>query len=217
MAQKSSALTDVLLAAAVALVLAGHLLLYPWLVYIFKPLATILILSIAFTNRRNQRDSYSLWITTGLLCSLIGDVFLIWPSIFFLPGLFAFLLTHIAYLVAFTRGVKFPARSSIWLIYLAIAVTLYAFLYSNLPIHLKLAVVIYSLLLASMAAQAMGRALVLKTMSSYRAAIGAIFFMLSDILLAHDRFHSLILLAPLLILIPYYMAQWLIARSTDSP
>jgi uncharacterized membrane protein YccC len=51
-----------LLAAAVALVLAGHLLPNPWLVYIFKPLATILILIIAFTNWFSRRDSYSLWI-----------------------------------------------------------------------------------------------------------------------------------------------------------
>jgi uncharacterized membrane protein YhhN len=216
MTKNASALMGVLLAAAVTLVLVGHLLLYPWFVYIFKPLATILILSIAFTNWRNRTDSYSLWITTGLLCSLIGDVFLILPSIFFLPGLFSFLLAHIAYLVGFTRGVKFPARTSIWLIYLAIVVTLYAFLYPNLPIHLKLAVIIYALLLASMTAQAMGRAILLRTMPSYRAAIGAVFFMLSDILLALDRFHALILLAPVLILIPYYLAQWLIACSTDS-
>jgi hypothetical protein len=110
--QNSSTLMGVFLAAAVALVLSGHLLLYSWLVYIFNPLATIFILSIAFTNWRNRTDSYSLWITTGLLCSLIGDVFLIWPSLFFLPGLFPFLLAHIAYLVAFTRDVKFPARPS---------------------------------------------------------------------------------------------------------
>ncbi len=207
----------ILIATAVALVLAGHLLLIPWLVYIFKPLATILILSIAFRNRRNRSDSYSLWITTGLLCSLIGDVLLIWPSVFFLPGLFAFLLAHIAYLVAFTRSVKFPARASIWLIYLATAVTLYVFLYPNLPVRLRLAVFIYSLLLGSMAAQAAGRATLLKTTPSYRAAIGAIFFMLSDCLLAYDRFHAPILLAPVLILVPYYLAQWLIARSTDSP
>ena len=214
--KNSSTLTGVLVAAAVALVLAGHLLLFPWLVYLFKPLATILILSIAFRNRRKLADSYSLWITTGLLCSLVGDVLLIWPSLFFLAGLSAFLLAHIAYLAAFTRDVKFPARPSIWFSYLAIAVALYAFLYPNLPVRLRLAVFIYSALLSSMAAQAMGRAILLKTTPSYRAAIGAIFFMLSDFLLAFDRFHVLILLAPVLILIPYYLAQWLIAHSTDS-
>jgi hypothetical protein len=38
--------------------------------------------------------------------------------------------------------------------------------------------------------------------------------MLPDFLLAFDRFHTLILLAPLLILIPYYLGQWRIASST---
>jgi uncharacterized membrane protein YhhN len=203
---------------AVALVLAGHFLPNPWLVYISKPLATILILSIAFANWFSRRDSYSLWITTGLLCSLLGDVFLLRPSLsFFLAGLVAFLLAHTAYLIAFTRDAKFPARSSIWLIYVAVVAAINAFLYPNLPLRLRLPVIVYSLLLTSMAAQAMGRALLLKTTPSYRAAIGAIFFILSDSLLAFDRFHTLILLAPVLILILYYIAQWFIARSTDSP
>ena len=94
--------------------------------------------------------------------------------------------------------------------------TLYVLLYPNVPFRLRLPVLLYSLLLASMAAQAMGRALLLKTTRSHRAAAGAFFFVLSDSLLAFDRFHSVILLSPVLILVPYYIAQWLIARSTDS-
>lgn len=205
-----------LIFVAVALVLAGHLLASPLLVYSFKPLATALILGIAIANWRRGKDcySYSLWISIGLLFSLVGDVFLLWPSLYFIHGLAAFLLTHLAFLIAFTRDARFPARVWIWILYLAIAATLYAFLYPNLPVPLKLPVALYSAVLSSMAAQAMGRFLVVKTKPAQSAAIGAVFFMLSDFLLAFDRFHSLILLAPVLILIPYYLGQWLIVSST---
>jgi uncharacterized membrane protein YhhN len=205
-----------LIFVAVALVLAGQLLASPLLVYVFKPLATVLILGFAVANWRHGRGSYSysLWIAIGLLFSLVGDVFLLWPSLYFIHGLAAFLLTHLAYLIAFTRDARFPARVWIWILYLAIAATLYAFLYPNLPVPLKLPVALYSALLSSMAAQAMGRFLVVKTKPAQSAAIGAVFFMLSDFLLAFDRFHTLILLAPVLLLIPYYLGQWLIASST---
>lgn len=205
-----------LIFVAVALALAGLLLASPLLVYVFKPLATVLILGMAFANWRHSRGSYSysLWIAIGLLFSSVGDVFLLWPSLYFIHGLAAFLLTHLAYLIAFTRDARFPARVWIWILYLAIAATLYALLYPNLPVPLKLPVALYSALLSSMAAQAMGRFLVVKTKPAQSAAIGAVFFMLSDFLLAFDRFHTLILLAPVRILIPYYLGQWLIASST---
>ncbi|HXP22873.1 MAG TPA: lysoplasmalogenase [Candidatus Sulfotelmatobacter sp.] len=207
-----------LIFVAVALVLAGHLLPSPLLVYVSKPLATALILGMALVNWRGSRGSYSysLSISIGLLFSLVGDIFLLWPSLYFIHGLAAFLLTHLAYLIAFTRDARFPARVWIWILYLAIAATLYAFLYPNLPVPLKLPLALYSALLSSMAAQAMGRFLVVKTKPAQSAAIGAVFFMLSDFLLAFDRFHTLILLAPVLILIPYYLGQWLIASSTQA-
>jgi uncharacterized membrane protein YhhN len=217
MRRNSSIFLGFVMAIAVLLTLAGHLLANPWLGYLFQPLATILVLSIAWSSWRARKNPYSFWITIGLLFSLAGDVALLWPSRYFLYGLLAFLLTHIAYLVAFTRDAKFPARPLLWIPYLAIAGALSTVLFPNVPNHLRVPVALYSLLLASMAAQAMGRSLILKTRPARLAAIGAIFFMLSDLLLAFDRFHTSIPLAPALILIPYYLAQWLIAYSTAPP
>jgi uncharacterized membrane protein YhhN len=213
----SSNLVGLLSAIAALLTLAGHLLYHPWLEYFCKPLATVLILAIAFSQWRADKGSYSFWITVGLFFSFLGDIALLWPALYFLPGLAAFLVTHLSYLIAFTREAKFPARPSIWVLYLAIAAAMLVFLFPNLPSSLKIPVVLYSLLLAAMAAQAMGRYLALKTSPARLAATGAILFMLSDVLLAFDHFHSAIPFAPLLVLTPYYLAQWLIARSTAPP
>ncbi|HKI11152.1 MAG TPA: lysoplasmalogenase [Candidatus Acidoferrum sp.] len=205
--------TGVSIVAAIAV----HFLASPLLLWTFAPLATLLILAIAFANWRVRKDRYSLWITIGLMFSLAGDVLLLTPDHFFLLGLSAFLLTHIAYLIAFTRDTLFPARRGVWILYLLFAACCNFLLFSRLPAGLRFPVAVYSVFLVSMAAQAMGRSILLRTSAARLAAVGALLFVLSDGLLAFDRFYALLRFAPLLILVPYYAAQWLIASSTDEP
>jgi len=197
--------------------IAVHFLARPLLLWTLAPLATLLILAIAFANWRARKDRYSLLITIGLVFSLVGDVLLLWPEHFFTLGLSAFLLTHIAYLVAFTRDAHFPARLGVWIPYLLFAASCNVLLFSRLPAGLRLPIVVYSVFLVSMAAQATGRSLLLRTAAARFAAIGTLLFVLSDTLLAVDRFYQPLRLAPLLVLVPYYAAQWLIASSTDDP
>jgi len=207
------------LAAAVSIVaaIAVHFLASPLLLWTLAPLATFLILAIAFANWRARKAPYSLWISIGLFFSLVGDVLLLRPDHFFLLGLSAFLLTHIAYLIALARDTNFPARPGVWIPYLLFAAFCNFLLFPRLPAALRFPVAVYSILLLSMAAQAMGRSFVQHTTAARLAAIGALLFVSSDSLLALDRFYNPLPLAPLLILVPYYVAQWLIASSTDPP
>ncbi len=197
--------------------IAVHFLASAPLLWIFAPLATILILAIAFANWRARNDRCSLWITIGLLFSLVGDVLLLRPDHFFTLGLSAFLLTHIAYLFAFTRDTHFPARFGVWILCLLFAACCNFLLFSRLPAGLRLPVAVYSMFLVSMAAHAMGRSFLLHTSAARFAAVGALLFVFSDSLLAFNRFYAPLRLAPLLILVPYYTGQWLIASSTNDP
>jgi uncharacterized membrane protein YhhN len=215
MPKNSSTLFGLLSAVSVLLTLAGDLLSVSWLVYLCKPLATFLIISLAFTNWRIRKDAYSFWITLGLVFSLVGDVALMWSRQYFEEGLAAFLLTHIAYLMAYSRDARFPPRFRLWLVYLAFAALLYQFISRDLSSGLKISVALYAFFLLSMGAQAMNRFLILRTASARWAAIGAIFFILSDSLLSIDRYRMPIPLAPVFILVPYYLGQWLIAASTN--
>jgi uncharacterized membrane protein YhhN len=70
----------------------------------------------------------------------------------------------------------------------------------------------YVLVIALMAAQAIGRATVLGDKPAVWVAVGAGFFMLSDTLLALNKFVSPLPLAPLWVLSTYYVAQVLIVR-----
>jgi uncharacterized membrane protein YhhN len=199
--------------AACTAAVAAHIVHHQPLIYLFKPLAAILLLALAIDGWARAKQAYALCICIGLFFSFIGDVLLMQPDKFFLPGLAAFLLTHIAYLIAFIGPAKLLSRPLVFLYFLP-ALIAYALLAPKLPADLKLPVAIYSLLLSSMAAQGMIRFRILKTAGAKLAAIGAIFFMLSDFLLAFDRFYTALPLASVLILAPYYLAQLLIALST---
>lgn len=199
--------------AAALLAIAGTIANNFYLIYVFKPLSTLLILLIALHFARRANRPYAFWITLGLFFSLAGDIYLIFPGRFFVQGLSAFLLTHLIYILAFTRDVKFPANWLVWLLFLAIAVANFFLLKPNLPAGLAIPVAIYALALSTMTAQAISRFLLLRTAATKLAAIGAVFFLVSDTLLAWDRFFFSLPFSALLIVVPYYAAQLLIALS----
>jgi len=71
----------------------------------------------------------------------------------------------------------------------------------------------YVVVIALMAAQALGRAVVLPSRSATLVAVGACFFMLSDTLLALNRFVQPLPMVGLWVLGTYYVAQIMIARN----
>ena len=82
------------------------------------------------------------------------------------------------------------------------------------------AVAAYVTVIALMAAQAIGRASTLRTHHARWVAVGACFFMLSDALIAVNKFLAPVPLASLWVLVTYYAAQMLMlhfARPQTSP
>ena len=215
MLSRASATLTVGIVLSVLLTLIGYSWPSLWLVYAFKPLATLLLVAIAAYHWTNRRTSYSQWIAIGMAFCLIGDAFLIWPNEYFLEGLVAFLCAHVVYLVAFSRDSKFLANLLIWLFYLVFTAAIFLFLFPTLPPGLRIPVALYAALLSTMAAQAMGRALALNTTQAKCAAFGALLFMASDLLLAFHRFRTPLRHSAFLILVPYYLGQWLIASSAS--
>ena len=184
--------------------------------WLFKPLtmvfALILLAASAYSaSVRGLLDSKTrLLLAAALAGSLAGDVFLMFQG-FFIPGLVSFLVAHLFYVALFKRGqVWFPHRGALAAT-LGIGVGMYAFLWmGGLPPALRVPVAAYVLVIALMAAQAMGRATVLRSGPALRVALGAGCFMLSDSLLATDRFVTPLPLAPVWVLSTYYAAQVLI-------
>ncbi|MGJ7508179.1 lysoplasmalogenase family protein [Variovorax sp. GT1P44] len=210
---------DVLFVDAAALATASGALGITQVHIVFKPLALILL--IAFAAMRTRANDiparFALPLIAGLVASLAGDVLLMWPQ-YFVPGLVCFLLAHLAYIALLASGVGlFPRRRALAGT-LAIGALMYAFLWSGgLPSGLRVPVGIYVVVIACMAAQALGRAAVVGNSSARKVAVGACLFMLSDALLATNRFVVPLPVASLWVLASYYAAQWFITAQVRPP
>lgn len=183
-----------------------------------KPLvmviAIILIAARAYQSRPKGRfeSKFKTWLLIALVCSLAGDVALMFPG-YFISGLLAFLLAHLAYIALLKLGQAwFPSRRAL-IVTLGFGAAMYAVLWhGGLPPPLRAPVAAYVLVITLMAAQAIGRATVLHDKAAWGVALGAGFFMLSDTLLALNKFVVPLPLAPLWVLSTYYLAQILIVR-----
>jgi len=184
----------------------------------FKPAALVFTIVFVATNAyaasaRGHFD-YKSWglLLLGLACSLAGDVALMLPDRF-IPGLVSFLLAHLAYIALLRRGVRWFAHRGALAGTVGVGSAMYAWLWQGgLPAELRIPVAVYVLVIALMAAQAIGRATELRTGAARTVALGACIFMASDSVLALDRFVQPVPLAILWVLATYYAAQFCIAH-----
>jgi len=226
---------EVLLVQAGALATATAALGWVDLHRLFKPLAMVLAIGFVAARARSaggmsrpaapKAHSPAVRSTEGsrlgrfdgllmlaLACSLAGDVFLMFDG-YFIPGLVSFLLAHVCYIVLFRDGAPWLPNRRALVAVLALGAVMYAFLFGFLPPVLKIAVAAYTAVIGLMAAQAIGRAGVLRDKASIGVAAGAMLFMLSDSLLAINKFAMPLPMAQLWVLATYYAAQVLIAHN----
>jgi uncharacterized membrane protein YhhN len=171
-------------------------------------------------------------IAVALFVCSIGDGFLEfqgnWPEhgqAFFLAGLVSFLSGHLLFVPAFCpkHGVRmFTERPLVTLMALGYSLAFYAYLHPHLPSALCIPVLIYALVLASMLIAACVRSLSLAGgRGGSLAAIGALSFVVSDSVLAANKFVAPVPHAKMTVMLSYYMAQGLIAASatynSDAP
>lgn len=183
---------------------------------VFKPVAMVFaivhVLSLGQAQQAGNR-----WLLAALAASLAGDIFLMMPNPnLFLPGLVSFLVAHVAYIAAFKqRAIPWFEHRTALVVILAVGAAMYAFLFTQgLPADMRIPVAVYVTVIALMAAQAWGRARTLGrgNGNAVQVAIGASVFMLSDSIIAVDRFVAPLPHALFWVLLTYYAAQALIVH-----
>lgn len=187
------------------------------LVFYLKPLLLLPLIIAVFisTNFKNK-----IILLTALVFSWIGDTLLLFvfkDAIYFILGLVAFLTAHIFYIVLFAKELnkangkfelKMPGLT-------VIAIYLSAMLLVLIP-HLgglTIPVIIYAVVISSMLYTAYLLNFYWPKPASIYLLTGAVSFILSDSILAFDKFYQQIPMAGLLIMATYLYAQWALVRS----
>ncbi len=183
------------------------------LIYLFKPLTTLLILGVALLPGTFLTERYAGAVALGLIFGLGGDILLMLPGNYFLYGLVSFLIGHLFYWVAF-----FPASfggNFLWplLPLLVIGGLILRYLWPGLAHALRVPVLFYVAIILGMTALAVYLPLQHPTPATFSAALGAILFLVSDLSLAVNRFRKPFSLVHVVVLSTYFAGQWLIALS----
>jgi len=177
-----------------------------------KPLTMALIITVALIAEAPGPAAYKTLILAGLLCSLIGDIALMFPEKWFTAGLAAFLAAHVFYILAFRPGPGRPVSTGMLVPFVVFGLLMFRILAPSLG-RLKLPVLVYIAAITVMAALAAGRFVERGGTRPLLAFAGAVLFLVSDSVLAYDRFVKNFGPAQAIILGTYFPAQLLIALS----
>lgn len=182
------------------------------LTYVAKPATTTLILLLALRAPMPVAAEYQWAVIIGLIFALAGDTFLMLPSDQFLAGLVSFLLTHLCYIVAFAGLTASPYWSPAVPLLLLYGIGSYALLHNYVG-SMRIPVLLYMTAILVMAWLALAMAWQQPGLWATYAAWGSILFVISDSVLAFNRFRRPVAGGQLIVLSTYYLAQWLIASS----
>lgn len=158
------------------------------------------------------------FLLTALIFSWIGDVVLLFADkgeIYFITGLVSFLLSHIAYIILFSKQLRINSnrnKAVFWAGTTAIIVYLMVMLSVLLPSlgDLKIPVIVYAIILSTMLLFAFKGYLKWNSPANIYILLGAIIFVSSDSIMAFDKFYEPIKFSSLLIMSTYITAQYLI-------
>ncbi|MEQ8424888.1 MAG: lysoplasmalogenase [Cyclobacteriaceae bacterium] len=185
-----------------------------------KPLIMITLGSYFYFSIRRDEMGSSKPVLGAIVFSLGGDIALMFQQhgqTYFMLGLASFLVAHLLYILAYRHHKNESNGKELHGIQkfrfaLPIVLTgtgLITILYSHLG-DLRIPVVVYAIVLIVMVLQAMFRWGHTSAESFWLVLLGAILFMLSDSLIAINKFLHQIELASLLIMGTYILAQYLI-------
>ena len=182
--------------------------------YIAKPAVMISLFLWLFTS--TGLNGALLWFGLGIILSLAGDVLLMLSlDRFFLFGLVAFLLAHLAYVIGF--NIPLP-EFSLWGIVFAVMVSLGGArvirrivdaLPSRGQVRMRMPIIVYSTVISIMLLSAMMKLMDLTWNANAALLVsgGAFLFYISDIILAWNKFVAPIQYGRIYNIAAYHLGQ----------
>ncbi|MBP6413297.1 MAG: lysoplasmalogenase [Bacteroidia bacterium] len=191
--------------------------------YALKPLLLLSLSYYFYLSTRGVRSKFSRYMQIGLIFSLLGDILLMFTSqseLYFIFGLVAFLLAHVCYCLAFIESFRKNQFSLLEMLLAAMPFLLMSgtVFYILMP-YLKsmlVPVLAYILVITAMGIFSALRYKSVERSSYYSILAGALFFMLSDTLLAFNKFYQSYSYAGIAIMSTYILAQYLLVEGSLS-
>lgn len=188
--------------------------------WVFKPLIMVVLGMYYYTKSNNAQISRA--VVAAIIFSWVGDVSLMFQGKgegYFIAGLGAFLIAHVGYVMAYYQHIEKKEGAGLhgiqkfrFSLPIVLAGTgLITILYAHLG-ALKIPVTLYAIVLMVMTLQALFRYGYTNTISFWFVFVGALLFMISDSMIAVNKFLASFELAGLAIMATYMLAQFLIIR-----
>lgn len=181
------------------------------LAFVTKP---FLITSLVFVYLVSVKKA-NFWYVSALFFSFWGDVLLLFKNQYFVFGLCSFLVAHLLYIKLVLASVVKISLQKFILISLPFVFYLLSFFYLILDkvVDIKAPIIIYGLVISVFGALSFLNYQQNKTKASLLLFLGAILFILSDSLIALNRFYNTSSDKQVLIMFTYILAQFLICKA----
>ncbi len=183
-------------------------------------LMPLLLILIYFYRKESQNKANWTKVIIAVCFSFLGDIFLLnifEQDYFFLAGLTCFLITHGFYISIFSKDYKsflsvFKIKNILPTVMLLTWILSFYFYIDSYLGELGFPVLIYMIVIGIMALAALSRKAISGRESFLLVMMGAILFMISDMILALNKFAFPIEYSSSYIMATYLLAQFLIVE-----
>ena len=191
-----------------------------WLNYVSKPLMMPLLVAWLFVSGIWQNKKIALNIIIALFSSWLGDIFMMFQHeepILFILGLSAFLIAHVFYIVTYKAAMTKGTQTKMKLFRAIVTLFIAGYLYLLLSLimgslgAMRYPVIIYGIVISTMLWISLDRRGKTNPESYILVSLGSALFIISDSIIALNKFYSPINQAGLWIMATYITAQLLIS------
>ena len=177
----------------------------------------------AYFLLNSQKRSFVPLVLAAFFFSWVGDILLMLSGgynneMFFYAGVGGFFVAQIAYIFVFLLNAEnkikgFMLRNPFWMLpLLGYGVLIYWLLYPGLEGMMVPIILVYAVSLIGMSISALNRRDRVGVPSFRLVFIGSLFFVISDSMIAINKFYAEIPFAGFFIMLTYILAQYLIMR-----
>jgi uncharacterized membrane protein YhhN len=177
---------------------------------IFKPMIILSLMCLYYFSVEKKNN----WYLLALAFSLMGDILLMDKNNLFLYGIASFLITQLLFVYIIVKHIEQSSTKDklfAAIPFLIYFLTLISTLKPNLGEFL-IPVIVYGIAISIFGSISLLNYLVNKTRNSQILVYGAVLFIASDSMIALHKFHEPRIYYPVIIMLTYVLAQYLIYR-----